>query len=323
MFKKALVAALAVAAGTVAFADTYPSRPITLVVGFPAGGGADAVARIVGEKLGRVLSQAVIIDNRPGAGTTLASELVSRAQPDGYTLLLGTANLYGSDQLLYKSARYDGARSFTPIARWSNSPMLLAVNKDFPEKSVKGLMEQARKNPGKLTYASSGAGVVTHLAGAAFAHAAAIDMLHVPYKGGAPSIQAVAAGDVDMTFGTPPSVMPMVQAGKLKPLAVTTAERSPLFPDLPGMNESGIKDYDFNLWFGLYGPARLPPDMVNKLFEASAQVLRDPEVKARLEKQGNVAWPSVSPQEFKDWAISDGAKHKAITQRAGAGADNK
>jgi len=323
MFKKALVAALAVAAGTVAFADTYPSRPITLVVGFPAGGGADAVARIVGEKLGRVLSQAVIIDNRPGAGTTLASELVSRAQPDGYTLLLGTANLYGSDQLLYKSARYDGAKSFTPIARWSNSPMLLAVNKDFPEKSVKGLMEQARKNPGKLTYASSGAGVVTHLAGAAFAHAAAIDMLHVPYKGGAPSIQAVAAGDVDMTFGTPPSVMPMVQAGKLKPLAVTTAERSPLFPDLPGMNESGIKDYDFNLWFGLYGPARLPPDMVNKLFEASAQVLRDPEVKARLEKQGNVAWPSVSPQEFKDWAISDGAKHKAITQRAGAGADNK
>lgn len=323
MFKKALVAALAVAAGTVAFADTYPSRPITLVVGFPAGGGADAVARIVGEKLGRVLSQAVIIDNRPGAGTTLASELVSRAQPDGYTLLLGTANLYGSDQLLYKSARYDGVKSFTPIARWSNSPMLLAVNKDFPEKSVKGLMEQARKNPGKLTYASSGAGVVTHLAGAAFAHAAAIDMLHVPYKGGAPSIQAVAAGDVDMTFGTPPSVMPMVQAGKLKPLAVTTAERSPLFPDLPGMNESGIKDYDFNLWFGLYGPARLPPDMVNKLFEASAQVLRDPEVKARLEKQGNVAWPSVSPQEFKDWAISDGAKHKAITQRAGAGADNK
>lgn len=323
MFKKALLAALTVAAGTVAFADTYPSRPITLVVGFPAGGGADAVARIVGEKLGRVLSQAVVVDNRPGAGTTLASELVSRAQPDGYTLLLGTANLYGSDQLLYKSARYDGVKSFTPIARWSNSPMLLAVNKDFPEKSVKGLMEQARKNPGKLTYASSGAGVVTHLAGAAFAHAATIDMLHVPYKGGAPSIQAVAAGDVDMTFGTPPSVMPMVQAGKLRPLAVTTAERSPLFPDLPGMNESGIKDYDFNLWFGLYGPAKLPPEMVKKLFEASAQVLRDPEVKARLEKQGNVAWPSVSPQEFKDWAISDGAKHKAITQRAGAGADTK
>ena len=323
MFKKALLAALAAAAGTVALADTYPSRPITLVVGFPAGGGADAVARIVGEKLGRVLSQAVVVDNRPGAGTTLASELVSRAQPDGYTLLLGTANLYGSDQLLYKSARYDGVKSFTPIARWSNSPMLLAVRKDFPEKSVKGLMEQARRNPGKLTYASSGAGVVTHLAGASFAHAATIDMLHVPYKGGAPSIQAVAAGDVDMTFGTPPSVMPMVQAGKLRLLAVTTAERSPLFPDLPGMGESGIKDYDFNIWFGIYGPAKLPPEVVGKLFDASAQVLRDPDVKARLEKQGNLAWPSASPEEFRDWAISDGARHKASTQRSGAGADNK
>ncbi|MEG0446827.1 MAG: tripartite tricarboxylate transporter substrate binding protein [Comamonas sp.] len=323
MFKKALTAVLAVVAGTVAFAETYPSRPITLVVGFPAGGGADAVARIVGERLSRLLSQAVVVDNRPGAGTTLASELVSRAQPDGYTLLLGTANLYGSDQLLYKSARYDGVKSFTPITRWSNSPMLLAVKKDFPEKSVKGLMEQARKNPGKLTYSSSGAGVVTHLAGAAFADAAGIDMLHVPYKGGAPSIQAVAAGDVDMTFGTPPSVMPMVLAGKLRPLAVTTAERSPLFPDLPGMNESGIKDYDFSLWFGLYGPAKLPPEVIKKLFDASAQVLRDPEVKARLEKQGNAAWPSVSPEEFKDWAISDGARHKAITQRSGAGADNK
>lgn len=325
MFKKALAAALAVAAGTAAFADTYPSRPITLVVGFPAGGGADTVARIVGEKLGRVLSQAVVVDNRPGAGTTLASEFVSRAQPDGYTLLLGSANLYGSDQFLYKSARYDGVKSFTPIARWSDSPMLLAVKKDFPEKSVQGLMEQARKNPGKLTYASSGTGVVTHLAGASFAHAAGIDMLHVPYKGGAPSIQAVASSDVDMTFGTPPSVMPMAQSGKLRPLAVTTAERSPLFPDLPGMKESGIQDYDFSLWFGLYGPARLPPDIVKKLFDASAQALRDPEVKAKLEKQGIVAWPSASPEEFSGWAIGVGAKYKAITQRSGPGAsaDNK
>jgi tripartite-type tricarboxylate transporter receptor subunit TctC len=325
MFKKALAAVLAVAAGTAAFADTYPSRPITLVVGFPAGGGADTVARIVGEKLGRVLSQAVVVDNRPGAGTTLASEFVSRAQPDGYTLLLGSANLYGSDQFLYKSARYDGAKSFTPIARWSDSPMLLAVKKDFPEKTVQGLMEQARKNPGKLTYASSGAGVVTHLAGASFAHAAGIDMLHVPYKGGAPSIQAVASGDVDMTFGTPPSVMPMAQSGKLRPLAVTTAERSPLFPDLPGMKESGIQDYDFSLWFGLYGPARLPADVVKKLFDASAQALRDPEVKAKLEKQGIVAWPSASPEEFGGWAIGVGAKYKAVTQRSssGASADNK
>lgn len=323
MFKKALVAALAVVASAAALADAYPSRPITLIVGFPPGGGADAVARIVSEKLGRVLSQSVIVDNRPGAGTTIASDLVARAPSDGYTLLLGSANLYGSDQLLYKSARYDGVKSFTPIARWSNSPMLLAVKKDFPESSVKGLIERARKNPGKLTYSSSGTGVVTHLAGASFAHAAGIDMLHVPFKGGAPSIQAVGAGDMDMTFGTPPSVLPMVQGGKLRLVAVTTADRSPLFPELPSMKESGINDFDFSLWFGLYGPANLPPEVTKKLFEASNQVLNDPDVRSRLEKQGNVAWPSASAEEFKAWAINDGKKYKTITERSGAAEGGK
>lgn len=184
MFKKALISVCLLSASALALADAYPSRPITLMVGFPPGGGADAVARIVSEKLGRVLNQAVLVDNRPGAGTTIASDLVARAPADGYTLLLGSANLYGTDQILYKSARYDGARSFTPIMRWSDSPMLLAVKKDFPEKTVAGLIERARKNPGKLSYSSSGTGVVTHLAGASFAHAAGIDMLHVPFKGG-------------------------------------------------------------------------------------------------------------------------------------------
>jgi len=321
MFHKSFIAALIVAASTTAFADAYPSRPITLVVGFPPGGGGDTVARIVGEKLGRVFSQTVIIDNRPGAGTTLASDYVARAHPDGYTLLLGSANLYGSDQLLYKSAQYDGGRSFTPISRWSNSPMLLAVKKDFSQKSVEGLIELARKSPGKLTYSSSGTGVVTHLAGVSFAQAAGIDLLHVPYKGGAPSVQAVAAGDVEMTFGTPPSVMPLAQGGKLRIIAATTAERSPLFPDLPGMKESGIKDYDFTLWFGLYGPANLPPDVTKRLFDASAQALRDPDVKAKLEQQGIAAWPSASSEEFKAWAIEVGEKYTAVTKRSGAGSE--
>ncbi|WEE78642.1 Bug family tripartite tricarboxylate transporter substrate binding protein [Comamonas testosteroni] len=319
MFKKALVSACLLSASALVLADSYPSRPITLMVGFPPGGGADAVARIVSEKLGRVLNQSVLVDNRPGAGTTIASDLVARAPADGYTLLLGSANLYGTDQILYKSARYDGVRSFTPIMRWSDSPMLLAVKKDFPEKTVAGLIEQARKHPGKLTYSSSGTGVVTHLAGASFAHAAGIDMLHVPFKGGAPSIQAVGAGDVDMTFGTPPSVMPMAAGGKLRILAVTTAQRSQLFPDLPAMQESGINGADFTLWFGLYGPAKLPREITQKLFEASRQALSDPEVKAKLEKQGVVAYPSASPQEFETWAQADGKKQKAVAERAMAG----
>ena len=319
MFKKALVSACLLSASALVLADSYPSRPITLMVGFPPGGGADAVARIVSEKLGRVLNQAVVVDNRPGAGTTIASDMVARAPADGYTLLLGSANLYGTDQILYKSARYDGVKSFTPIMRWSDSPMLLAVKKDFPEKSVAGLIERARKNPGKLSYSSSGTGVVTHLAGASFAHAAGIDMLHVPFKGGAPSIQAVGAGDVDMTFGTPPSVMPMAAGGKLRIMAVTTAQRSQLFPDLPAMQESGIDGADFTLWFGLYGPAKLPREITQKLFEASRQALSDPEVKAKLEKQGVVAYPSASPQEFEAWAQADGKKQKAVAERAMAG----
>ncbi len=319
MFKKALISACLLSASALALAEAYPSRPITLMVGFPPGGGADAVARIVSEKLGRVLNQAVLVDNRPGAGTTIASDLVARAPADGYTLLLGSANLYGTDQILYKSARYDGVKSFTPIMRWSDSPMLLAVKKDFPEKTVAGLIERARKNPGKLSYSSSGTGVVTHLAGASFAHAAGIDMLHVPFKGGAPSIQAVGAGDVDMTFGTPPSVMPMATGGKLRIMAVTTAQRSQLFPDLPAMQESGIDGADFTLWFGLYGPAKLPREITQKLFEASRQALSDPEVRAKLEKQGVVAYPSASPQEFEAWAQADGKKQKAVAERAMAG----
>lgn len=317
MFKNVLAALAALACGA-AMAQAYPSRPITLLVGFPPGGGADAVARIVSDKLGKVLGQPIMVDNRPGAGTTLASDVVSRAPADGYTLLLGSANLYGSDQLLYKSAKYDGAKSFTPISRWSSAPMLLAVRQNFPEQSVKGLVSAARSAPGKFTFSSSGSGVVTHLAGLSFAQATVTDMLHVPFKGGAPSIQAVAAGDVDMTFGTPPSVLPLSQGGKLRVLAVTTAERSPLFPDLPGMKESGVEGYDFTFWFGLFGPAGLPTAVTKKLFDASVQTLNDPDIKAKLQQQGNLAAPSTSPEEFQAWAAKEGKDSKALTERSGA-----
>ncbi|MHA7602193.1 Bug family tripartite tricarboxylate transporter substrate binding protein [Alicycliphilus sp. T452] len=310
---------LALAGGS-ALAQPYPSRPITLVVGFPPGGGADAVARIVSDKVGKILGQPVVVDNRPGAGTTLASELVARAPADGYTLLLGSANLYGSDQLLYKSAKYDGAKSFTPISRWSSAPMLLAVKKDLPAQSVKELVALARSQPDRLSYSSSGAGVVTHLAALSFAQAnGGIKMLHVPFKGGAPSIQAVGAGEVDMTFGTPPSVLPLAQAGKLRILAATTAQRSPLFPDLPGMKESGVDGYEYTFWFGLFGPAGLPAEVQKRLFDASVGALKDPDVKERLAKQGNLGAPSASLDEFQAWAVQEGKESRDLTLRSGAG----
>jgi tripartite-type tricarboxylate transporter receptor subunit TctC len=311
-------AAAALLAPAGAFADNYPSRPITLVVGFPAGGGADTVARIVSDKLARILGQPIIIDNKPGAGTTIASDQVARAAPDGYTLLLGSANLYGSDKLLYKAVKYDGARSFVPISRWSSAPMLLAVNKDVNAKTVQALIAEARQNPGKLAYSSSGTGVVTHLAGLSFEKAAGVTMLHVPYKGGAPSIQAVAAGDVQLTFGTPPSVLPMAQGQKLRVLAVTSGQRSPLFPDVPSVAEAGVKGYDYTFWFGLFAPAGLPPEMAQKLFDASVAALNDPDVKARLEKSGNESAPSKSLAEFRIWALAEGAKSKELTERSGA-----
>jgi tripartite-type tricarboxylate transporter receptor subunit TctC len=311
-------AAAALLASAGALADGYPARPITLVVGFPAGGGADTVARIVSDKMAKLLGQPLIIDNKPGAGTTIASDQVARAAPDGYTLLLGSANLYGSDKLLYKAVKYDGAKSFVPISRWSSAPMLLAVNKDMSAKNVQALIAEARQNPGKLAYSSSGTGVVTHLAGLSFEKAAGVTMLHVPYKGGAPSIQAVAAGDVQLTFGTPPSVLPMAQGQKLRVLAVTSGQRSPLFPDVPSIAEAGVKGYDYTFWFGLFAPAGLPPEVAQKLFDASVAALNDPDVKARLEKSGNESAPSKSLAEFRTWAMAEGAKSKELTERSGA-----
>ncbi|EZP63023.1 tripartite tricarboxylate transporter substrate binding protein [Delftia acidovorans] len=320
MFKRFALSLLLAGLAGGTMAQSYPARPVTLVVGFPPGGGADAVARIVADKVGKILGQPLLVDNRPGAGTTLASEHVARAAPDGYTLLLGSANIYGSDQLLYKSARYDGARNFTGITRWSSAPMLLAVRKDFPGQGVGDLVALARSQPDKLSYSSSGAGVITHLATLSFAGASGgLRMLHVPFKGGAPSIQAVAAGDVDLTFGTPPSVLPLAQAGKLRMLAVSTAERSPLFPELPGMKESGVPGFDYTFWFGLFAPAGLPEEVARKLFDASTKALEDPDVKARLAKQGNLAAPSASLEEFRAWALKEGQESKALTQRSGAG----
>jgi tripartite-type tricarboxylate transporter receptor subunit TctC len=316
-FQSLAVVALLACSGA-ALADTYPSRPITLVVGFPPGGGADTVARIVTEKMAKLLNQPIVIDNRPGAGTTIASDAVARAAPDGYTLLLGSANLYGSDQLLYKNVKYEGSRSFTPISRWSSAPMLLAVNKDFSARTVQELIATAKQNPGKLAYSSSGTGVVTHLAALSFEKAANISMLHVPFKGGAPSLHAVASGDVQLTFGTPPSVLPLAQGGKLRVLAVTSGKRSPLFPDTPSIAEAGVKGYDFTFWFGLFGPAGLPANVSQKLFDASVAALKDPEVKARLEKAGNEAPPSASLAEFREWALVEGRKSKELTQTSGA-----
>ncbi len=317
--KKLLIAVAIMIGGMgLVWAQEYPQRPITLVIGFPPGGGADAVARIVSDKLSKVLEQPIIINNMPGAGTTIASAYVAKSAPDGYTLLLAGPGLYGSDQFLYKGVKYDGIKNFTAITRWSLAPMMLAVNKDLSVKNTQELVAYAKKNPDKVTYSSSGVGVVTHLVALEFEKATNTKLVHIPYKGGAPSLQALAAGDVQVSFGTPPSVMPLAQSGRFKVLAVTTQQRSPLFPDIPSMKDAGVKSLDFTFWFGLYGPAGLPADVSKKLFDASVIALNDPEVKARLEKSGNNASPSKSQNDFLMLSISEGRKSKELLEQSGA-----
>lgn len=317
----ALMAVALAAGASMAFADGYPTKPVTLVVGFPPGGGADGVARQVADALGRQLGQPVVMDYRPGAGTTIASGYVAKAAPDGYTLYMTSASHYGADKILYKkNVQYDG-KNFTPIARWTRTPLILAVSTASGISSVQDLVARARAKPGDLTYASSGSGVAPHLAAILFESAAGIKMTHVPFKGGAPAVNAVASGDVQLTFGTPPSIIPLAQAGRVKMIAVTSAERSQSFPELPTIAESGFKGFDYTFWFGLYGPAGLSRDVANKLANASAKALADNDLQSRLAAGGNAASPTASVVDFAAWAEKEGQRLKTLMQQSGASVD--
>jgi len=307
-----LLAAVCAALSVVpAWAQTaYPNKPIRLVIGYTPGGAADVIARIVGDAMSRQLGQPINVDNKPGAGSTLGSDILWRAPADGYTLGLATATLYGIDQHLYK-AKYTPA-DFTPITRFTISPLVLAVSKNTGVKNVQELVAYAKANPGKLNYASSGIGGSPHIAGLSFEKAVGTKMTHIPFKGGAPALQSVASGDVQLSFGTASSVLPLGQQGLVRMLGVTTAQRSAIAPDLPTVADSGLPGFEFTFWFGLFGPANLPKDVSDKLFAAAAKVLADPEVKAKLLAGGNEALPSRSPAEFHEWASANG---RAVLER--------
>lgn len=304
-----------------AFAQTgYPSKPIRMVIGFPAGGGADNTARLYGDALSRELGQPVIVDNRPGAGTTIAAEFVAKAPADGYTLYIATASLMGGDKVMYKSIKYEPS-DFIPITRLVQAPMILAVNKDTGIRNVADLVANAKAHPGSLNYSSSGNGVITHLAGVYFSKLAGVQMTHVPYKGGAPSAQAVAAGDVQLTFGTAPSVKPMIDTGKIVPIAVTSAHRSAANPQLPTIAEGGVKGYDLSAWYGLFAPAKTPPEIIDKLYAATAKVMADPELKKKFLAQGDEVSISRSVADFQDYAVREGRIGVDLAVSSGAKID--
>ncbi|MGV2864319.1 Bug family tripartite tricarboxylate transporter substrate binding protein [Achromobacter sp. AGC39] len=295
LFGTALLSGAAMLAAPLAHAADYPNKPITLIVPFPAGSGTDAVGRIFGQELSTILGQQIVVENKPGANATIAASYVARAKPDGYTLFVTTNTSHSAAPWLMKNVSYDPVKDFTPIARGGNLPFILVVNPKRPWKNVAELVADAKKNPGRITYASGNStGIV---AGATLADRAKIDILHVPYKGTPQGLTDVVGGQVDFMFTDLASGLPFVQSGQLRALAVSTADRSAIVPDLPSMAEAGVKDFDLNSWNGYFGPAGLPPEVVAKLNAAINQVVAKPDVKKRLAGLGFDAF-SGTPQDF-------------------------
>jgi len=264
----------------------YPDKPIRIVVGFGAGGFTDVLARTIGQKLSVTLGQPVIVENKPGATGTIGADMVAKSKPDGYTLLLAHFASNSVAPALYPRLPYDVVKDFTPLVRLASTPVLLTVNSAFPASNVAGFVEQARKKPGELSYASSGNGTAQHLAAAQFSQVSGIKMVHVPYKGSSAAMTDLLGGQVNLNFDSPPNVLPHYKAGKLKALAITSLVRSPLFPNVPTLHESGFPNFEMSQWFAIMGPANLPKDVAERLNTEINAILKDPEVVEKIASQG-------------------------------------
>jgi tripartite-type tricarboxylate transporter receptor subunit TctC len=311
---------------TLACAQPYPTKPVKLVVGFAPGGAADFVARSYQDGLAKELGQPIIIENRAGAGSSIAAEYVAKAAPDGYTFLIASPSSILVNPLLSPKAGFDARRDLLPVSKVSSSPLVVAAHASVGVASLRELIAKAKKSPGKLNYGSSGNGSAPHLAAVLFTRLAGIDMVHVPYKGGAPSVAALLAGDIQLSFATPPSVLPHVRSaknpdGRLLALAVTSRQRTPLVPGVPGMAEAGLPDYDISFWYGFFVPAGTPKDIVKRLYDATAAVLAQPAVARVLEKEGTETSGSKSPEDFAAFIAEDAKLWARLVKDSGAKAD--
>ena len=296
-------------------AETFPNRTVRIVVPYAPGGGADSVARIVARKVSENIGQPIVIENKGGAGSIVGTEVVAKAEPDGYTLLLGQSGPISINPAVYKNLPYDPVKDFTPITMTTAYPYILVVNSELPAKSLQEFVALAKSKPGAMNYGSTGVGAANHLVAELFNSKAGLKMTHVPYRGTALAVGDLLGGQLTMVFGDPISVLPHIKSGKLRALAVTSLERSPVAPEVPTVAESGYPGFEALAWHGILAPARTPPAIVKKLNEEVAKALGDPETRALLVNQAMQTVGS-TPEEFAAFIHKDIAIWKAVAAAA-------
>ena len=300
----------------VSAADIYPSKPVRMVVTFPAGGPTDVIMRTIGQKLSASWGHPVVIDNRGGAGGVIGTEIVAHAAPDGYTFLVGTAGGMTINPALQPKLSYDPFLDFAPVAMLVVNPQILVVHPSLPAKNLKELVALAKARPGQFNFASAGTGTATHLGLELLKLTTGIDVVHVPYKGGAPAVTDLIAGQVQMLFVSIPSVLPHVRAGKLRAIAVSSAQRSASAPDVPTAAESGYPDFEYSNWNALFAPAKTSPQVVRKMNAEIVRILNDAEVSRRLTSQGADPAPG-TPEALAKYMRNDHERWKKVIRAAG------
>ncbi|HEX2545104.1 MAG TPA: tripartite tricarboxylate transporter substrate binding protein [Ramlibacter sp.] len=299
----------------------FPSKTVALVVPYAPGGPTDAMARVLATAIKAELGQTMIVENRAGAGSNIGAEYVARAEADGHTLMFGTSAPLGINLYLYPKINYDPFKSFAPVIQVGYLPNVLVVHPNIPAKNVRELIAHAKANPGKLAFASSGSGASSHLAGVLFNMMAGTDVQHIPYKGTGPALNDLLGGQVAMSFTDVLTALPHIQAGKLRVLGVTSAQRSRALPDVPTLAEQGLKDFDASVFFGIVAPAGTPPDVIARLNKAFAAVLQQPDVRQRLAQSGLEPPPNYTPAQLASYMRTEAAKWQEVIRVSGAKAD--